>query len=179
VLLAVGVLGVVAFFLPYVKLSVAGESKTYSALGVMTAKDLDDEFKKAKDAIAEDAASRTDDAESKESVATLSKNLEDAFDLAKGLVIVVFAPALAFLIIGGVGAARGKLERLGGGLALGVGLIGAAVNGVILAAFQSSKIKADGGGAEIGQFLLLAVCIMGMLLGVLTVLKPDRGGRFG
>ena len=145
----------------------------------MTAKDLSEEFKKAKDAIAEDASERTEDADSKEKVAKLSKDLEDAFDLVKGLVIVVFAPALIFLVIGGVGAVRGKLERVGGGLAMASGLIGAAVNGIFLAAWSSAEVKKHGGGAEVGQYILLIACIMGMLLGLLTVIKPDRGGRFG
>jgi hypothetical protein len=180
VILAAGLIGVISFFLPYVHLTVDGKTASYSALKMLTGKNpAEEQFKKAKDAIEQDAVERAKDDATADQLRGYSKNIEKAFDLVKGVLVVAFAPAVLFLIIAGVGIARGKLDRIGGAGVMVLGLIGAGVNALFLAAWASDTVKREGGGAEIGQYLLLTTCAIGFVCGLLTVIKPDRGGRFG
>jgi hypothetical protein len=179
-IIAAGVLGLVALFLPYVSLTVDGKSAGYTPIELLTGDNpAEEQFKNAKKALEDDMASRAQDDATADSVRGYSKQVEDAFDFVKGIVAIAFVPALLFLVIGVVGAIRGKLDRLGGAGVMVLGIIGGAVNAILLAAFTSAKVKESGGGAEVGQYILLTVCIIGFVLGLLTVIKPDRGGRFG
>ena len=92
--------------------------------------------------------------------------------------IVVFVPMLAFLAIGVIGMVRGKLERIGGGIALALGLIATGVNFVLLAAWSTDEAKAAGLTADVAQYIIVAASLVGFVGGLLAVIKPDRGGRF-
>lgn len=177
VILAAGVLGLLSFFLPYASVDLGEKSLSFSAMDVMSGVELAeqgvDEAKKAlEDSAAELGAQGAE-------VRANMKEIEDVLDTVKAVIIGCFAPALIFALIGGVGAARGKLGRLGGVGALLLGLIGMGVNGLFLFAWGTPEVKAAGGSAGIGQYLLLVSCTIGFVGGLLTVIKPDEGGRFG
>jgi hypothetical protein len=176
VILTAGVLGVVSFFLPYAVIDVGKDSLSFSALDVFRGVELASEgVSEAKKALETSAA----EYQGGEEVRRNLKDIEGALDLVKGIIAVVFIPLVAFVLIGVIGAARGRLERVGGILALLLGLIGMGVNGLFLAAWGTAEVKAAGGSAGIAQYLLMIACTIGFVGGLLTVIRPDRGGRFG
>lgn len=175
VILGAGILGILSFFLPYAKIDAGSDSLSFNALDVMRGVDLAEtgvsEAKKAVEASAnvdERASLRSD-----------LREVEEALDLVKGIMIVVFLPFLAFALIGVIGAVRGRLGRVGGTFALLLGLVAMGINGVFLAAWGSAEVKAAGGNAGFAQYLLFIASVIGFLGGLLTLIKPDRGGRFG
>lgn len=178
VILGAGLLGLLAFFLPYAKID-SGELKlSFSAMDVMKGVELAEQGVSAAKKELESAADNIENPQDRAEVKGNLKSIDDALDVVKGIILILFAPAFLFVVIGGVGAARGKLERVGGVGALVLGLIGMAANGIFLAAWGTTEVKASGGSAGIAQYLLLFSCTVGFVCGLLTVIKPDRGGRF-
>jgi len=175
VILGFGVLGLIAFFLPYAKIN----GTSFSAMQIMGGVSLAQDALSAAKAKSEAMPVEGMDEEVQAQVDTSFKELDETLDTIKGLMIVLFSPALLMALIGGIGAARGKLERLGGGGVMAVGLIGLGLNGLFLAAWGSTEVKAEGGDAAIAQYLLVLSCTAGFVLGLLTLIKPDRGGKFG
>ena len=173
VILGFGLLGVISFFLPYAK--IGGES--ISAMDAMKGADA---LGKAADAATDSVVDS--DALNEDQKSEAKKNLSEVgevLDTIKGIIIIMFAPAFLMALIGGIGAARGKLERLGGAGVMILGFIGLAINGIFLAAWGSAEVKEAGGDAAIAQYLLTMTCAAGFVLGLLTQIKPDRGGKFG
>src|SRR5262245_42002949 len=113
VILAAGVIGIVAFFLPYFSLKLDdGSTIKPSGMQVMTGLEVAKKGAEELEKNVEDNAEQM----SEEGHKNLKNGLgaaKDLIDLIKAIIIVMFAPALALLITGAVGAARGKLERLG------------------------------------------------------------------
>jgi hypothetical protein len=175
VLLGAGILGVIAFFLPYCKISDASFSAFAVVKGIQAEQDVKNEVHNAADDIQQNAEDATD----RQAGAQLDNDVQKLIDRIKVALLIFFAPAFLFALIGGVGAARGKLERLGGVGALIFGFLGLAVNGLFLAAWSSADVKNAGGAPGVGQYFLLISCTVGFVTGLLTVIKPDRGGRFG
>src|SRR5688572_15328063 len=104
--------------------------------------------------------------------------IDEALDAIKIFLVVLFAWPVLLLVVGGVGVLRGKLERLGGTVALVVGLIGTGLCMLILAAWGSQEVKSSGGSSGIAVYTMLLANITGFVCGLLTLIKPDRGGRF-
>jgi len=177
VILGAGVLAVLAFFLPYAKVTESGSEKTYSAFDIVRGNTTaEDEVRAASQKIDEQAV---DSELGRRAADDLKSDVQKTMDRVKGVLLVLFAPAFLMLVIGGVGAGRGKLERLGGIGALVLGLLGMGANGLFLAAWGSSEVHDAGGGAAIAQYLLMIACTIGFVCGLLVTIKPDRGGRFG
>lgn len=175
VILGAGLLGVLSFFLPYAKIDMGSDSLSFNALDVMRGVDLAEsgvsEAKKAVEASAE-LDQRTE-------LRSDLREVEDALDMVKGVIIVVFLPFLIFVVIGIVGAIRGKLGRVGGTFALLLGLVAMGINALFLAAWGSAEVKAAGGNAGFAQYILFVASVTAFIGGLLTLIKPDRGGRFG
>lgn len=181
VILGAGLLGLLSFFLPYAKVQnkELNVDVSFSAMDVMSGVEVAEKGVGAARKELEAHADEIDDAKTKAEVKGNLKSFDDALDVVKGIILVLFAPAFLFVVIGGVGAARGKLGRLGGSGVMIVGLIGLAANGLMVAAFGTEGVKQNGGDAGIAQYLLVISCTIGFVCGLLTVIKPDEGGRFG
>lgn len=174
VILGFGILGVISFFLPYCKIGGA----SYSALNVFQGVSaVESAVGAARKEVADSTTEGLDD-EARASVNTNLNEIDEVLDTVKGFMIIFFAPAFLMAIIGGVAAARGKLERLGGAGVMILGFLGLAINGIFLAAWGTAEVKAAGGDAGVAQYLLVMTCVAGFVLGLLTLIKPDRGGKF-
>jgi hypothetical protein len=178
VILGAGLLGLLAFFLPYAKIESGDLKLSFSAMDVMKGVELAEAGVGAARKELEAAAEDIENVETKAEVQGNLKSIDDALDVVKGIILILFAPCFLFVVIAGVGAGRGKLERLGGVGVLILGLIGMAANGQFLAAWGTPEVKAAGGSAGIAQYLLMISCTVGFVGGLLTIIKPDRGGRF-
>ncbi len=175
VILGFGVLGLISIFLPYAKVG----STSFSAWDIMQGVTLAEDALDAAQAKSESLPLEGMDDESQAKVDQTFKEIDEALDTIKGIMIVLFAPTILFVVIGGIGAARGKLERVGGAGVMVLGLIGLALNSLFLMAWGSAEVKAEGGDAGIAQYLLVMSCVAGFVCGLLTLIKPDRGGKFG
>ena len=157
-ILVAGVLGLISFFLPALKGDGGGGSVSLSAMQIV----------KGVDEIAtqvHDTAEATDNAEVKQ----VSSGVSEIANQIKGFILIMYAPFLVFLAIGGVGVAKKKLDRLGGTGALLFGLVTSALSGLVVAAIG------DKGGAGMGVYLALVAGLVGMVSGLLVLIKPDRG----
>jgi hypothetical protein len=171
VILAAGLLGLISFFLPLLNVDKDDVHVKISSFDVVKGLQLAEEFKSK---VEKDVATLDETGEGK----AFMNEIDDALAAVKIFVLILFAPSLLLVAIGGVGAARGKLERLGGVGALFVGLIGMAISGLVLAAWGSAEVKESGGSSGIAVYLMFIASIAGFLGGLLTLIKPDRGGRF-
>ncbi|MCA9675273.1 MAG: hypothetical protein H6709_04950 [Kofleriaceae bacterium] len=173
VILGAGLLGLLSFFLPLVKGTINGETLSFSAGDVMKGVDLAQQgVKQVKDSVTDDISEVAPDA--KQSL----KDLDDALDTIKGIVILFFAPSFFLFVIGGVGALRKKLGRLGGVGALLIGALGAAMSGFVIAVLSDPGVKEVGFGPGLALYLLMVGDVAAVVCGLLTLIKPDRGGKF-
>src|SRR4051812_7614885 len=127
VILGFSVLGLISFFLPYAKIS--GHE--------LSAKDIFSGASGIQDSM-HAATDETMEGMDEELAAATHKNVSEidkTLDTVKGFMIMFFAPCLIMGAIAGFGAARGKLERIGGAGVMVVGLIGLGLNGLFLAAW--------------------------------------------
>ncbi len=176
VILGAGLLGLISFFLPLAK----HESTSYSAFGVIQGVDAaKSEANKIADQVQDNLAANADGTRAQDDVEKLRNDFNEGLDAAKTLVYILLVAPVALALIGGVGVARKKLGRLGGTGALLIGLLGTALSGLVLAAFTSAEFKSDGGSAGIACYTMFIGNITGMICGLLTLIKPDIGGKFG
>lgn len=158
IVLAGGILGILAFFLPLVTVQHGGKQLSVSS------------FQLVKGLEAAQSAIRSDDvkaaAMSSESRAAL-KGADSDIGAIKTLVFAVFAPALLLVVIGAVAVKRKKFGRLGGFGALLLGLIGFAIGMLLKSAGE--------GDAGIGVTMLILTGVAGLIGGLLALIKPDRG----
>lgn len=171
VILGAGILGLVAFFLPYFTMKLGGETISPSAMQVMQGIEA---AEKGADALQNEIDSTAEMSGFTGEVG----QVRDVLDLLKGIIALMFLPALVLVIIGGIGAGRKKLERVGGVLALIVGIIGLGTNGLAMAGLSAPEVEKEGMSPGIALYIMLFVCTIGFVCGLLTLIKPDRGGRF-
>jgi hypothetical protein len=155
--LAGGILGILAFFLPMVTVERDGGKVSASAFQIV----------KGLDAV----KSKLDKTEVKMSAAAygstaeLSRAKSDLSDI-KGIVMAIFAPALLLAAIGGAGLARKKFGRVAGGFSLVFGLVGLGIGALLKSAAE--------GDAGVGLTLLLVMGVLGTIGGILALAKPER-----
>ncbi|HLL24296.1 MAG TPA: hypothetical protein VK427_19330 [Kofleriaceae bacterium] len=157
VVLAGGILGIVAFFLPMVSVTREGQTATVSAFQVVkgleaVSTELD------KDQVAVHAASVGE-------TASLSE-AKDGIGSIKGIVMAVFAPALLLAAIGGAGLARKKFGRVAGTFSLLLGVAGLGIGVVLQGAAE--------GDSGIGLTMLLLTGVAGIVGGLMALVKPER-----
>lgn len=168
IVLVGGIVGLIAFFLPAIKVTHQGQTVGVSAMQMVAGLDL------AKDAVdkakAPDVAG-ADGGELKKVKADASSEISKV----KGIVMGLFAPALLLVIIGGVGAMRRRFGRGLGSLSLLLGLISLAIGALIMSA------ASEGGdtSAGIAITMLVVTGIAGALGGLMALIKPDRGMATG
>ena len=167
VIVAGAVIALLSFFLPLASAHVLPQGGMKGIDFSLSPMDIVKGLSKLDDVVSGDAKNQTSE-QAKKTV----HDLEDSISSIKGLIALLYAPALLLLVIGGVGAARKKLGRLGGLGALFFGGLAGGIGALFLAA-------AGGAGAEIkpglGTYLMLAGGLIGALAGLVTLVKPDRG----
>ncbi len=165
VVLLGGVLGVIAFFLPLIAVQKSGLTGKLSAYRIVAG------VTKASQVVKE--ASAMSEGENKENLEEANKALADI----KGVVIGMYVPVWLLLLIGGIGVARGKFQRLGGTFSLLIGLIGLGVASLLLSAAQSKDVTSatQESVAGVGMYVMFLAAAMGTIGGLITLVKPDRG----
>lgn len=160
IVLAAGVIGLIAFFLPLIAVQKSGIEGKLSAFQIV--KGIDSAQDVVKDAPAGTVQDRT-----------AVRDANSALGAIKGVVLAIFAPALLLVIFGGVGAAK---KRFGRGLAIPSMIFG--LLGLLIWAVLNAAASEGGGGGEsvagIGMHLLLFTGLGGALGGLIATIKPDR-----
>jgi len=179
VILVAGLIGVAAFVLPLASYdksleTTSGTQKVELSLSGLTVVGGTDAAEQLKGKVQGDIETLDTTGDVKK----FMSSLDDLLTALKLAVIGIFVPALVLLLVGGVGVARGKLERLGGVFAFVAGILGSAIGIVILGALADPKVKAGGGVAGPAAYLVVVSGIVGLVGGLLTLIKPDSGGRF-
>lgn len=157
VVLAGGILGILAFFLPMVSVTRQGHTATVSAFQVV----------KGLDAV--ETALDKDEVKMKAAAYGGTSSLNEAKDdigAIKGIVMAFFAPALLLALLGGAGVARKKFGRVAGTFALLFGLVGLGIGALLKSAAE--------GDSGIGLTLLLITGLTGVVGGIMALVKPER-----
>lgn len=158
IVLVGGILGIVAFFLPLVSVERNGKSASVSAFQVVKGLDaVQNELEKDNVRVSAAAYGGT---------AALNE-ANDGLENAKGIVLGMFAPALLLAAIGGAGVGRKKFGRVAGSFTLLFGLLALGIG-----ALAKSAAGAESG---IGITLMLLAGVAGVVGGLITLVKPDRG----
>ncbi len=160
IVLAGGILGILAFFLPLVSVQRENVHGTVSAFQLM--KGLDTAGDAVDKADAQVDLASVDGATSHAAAGEAKKDI----GALKGIVMAIFAPALLLALIGGLGVAKKRFGRGSGALALVLGLVGLGI-----ATILKSAAEGDGG---IGLTLLLVTGVSGVVGGLLALVKPER-----
>ncbi len=153
IVLAGGILGILAFFLPLVSVDRGGAKASVSAFQVI--KGLDQVEVAVEDGAARGAYSVETSASAKKDIGAL-----------KGIVMAIFAPALLLSLLGAAGVARKRFGRVAGTFSLLAGLVGLGIASIL-----KSAAEGDGG---IGLTLLLVTGIAGVIGGLIALVKPER-----
>ena len=157
IVLVGGILGILAFFLPLVSVERGGAKASVSAYQVIKGLDqVEVEVDKA-------TAGATRGSFEMETASSAKKDI----GAMKGIVMAIFAPALLLALIGGLGVKRKKFGRVAGTFSLLAGLVGLGI-----AMILKSAAEGDGG---IGLTLLLLTGVAGVVGGLITLVKPERG----
>jgi len=154
--LAAGFAVLISWFLPYATIREGGVYVHVSAFQVIKGIDSTSEVSNV------DMGPEADRAMSSQA----------ADNTAKGAVALIFAPPLLLLALGGLAVKRKKFGRLGG---LGALLLGgwATAFGAALVSVTQDAGEATGVGA--GGYAYLIGGVIGLLSGLLILIKPDRG----
>lgn len=167
IVLAGGILGILAFFLPLVSVQRDNFHGTVSAFqlvkGLDTASDAVDKADAQADTQVNVASFGGEDvAASHAAAGEVKKDL----GALKAIVLAIFAPALLLALIGGLGVKRKRFGRGAGALSLVLGLVGLGIAMILKSAAE--------GDAGIGLTLLLVTGVSGVVGGMLALIKPQR-----
>jgi hypothetical protein len=170
VVLAGGIIGLLAFFLPLVAVKDSGVTGALSAYRIVKGIDTAEQVVAAADTAAVDAYGKS------ESFQASKAEANAALGEVKMVVLAVFAPALLLALIGGVAVMRKKFGRLGGVGALLFGGIGLGIWAILNSA--ANEVAASGNTGDVkgmGMHLLMITGLCGLVAGIITLVKPDRG----
>ena len=170
VLLA-GIAGCVGFFLPLRSYttpdgSVTAQASAYQVVtGLGDAKELFDQARKL--------------GMSKADAERLTKTVNTAMESYRAVMIAMFMPSALLVLIGLVGAVRGKTGRFAGLLALLCGVASAGAFVLILMLVgdldiheRTVSVKLGGSGGT-GMYCLLGAGVLAMFAGLGAMLRPD------
>ena len=187
IVLVGAVLGLVGFFLPLLKATAEGKEISVSSFQVMTGVQVaQGAVDQVKDEVRSDVAKAGETGAAER--AQVKKGLDEVDEMLsriKIFVLVLFAPTVLLLLIGGIATVRKKFGRGGGILAFLVGGLGTGMWALVNAAIGEVSKEPGGGGvaAGIGLWMLLVVGLAGVIGGILVLVKPDDGlrgaGKFG
>ena len=163
--LAAGLIGIVAFFQPLVTVESPRLTTSLSSLDVVRGIDL---ARQVRDRIDPD---QVDDAKAR----LVYDNFDEAVAAVRVALVVLYLPTVMLTLIGLSGVARGRLGRVGGGFALAFGMIGAGIAALVLVALSNQRVENVGGASGVAVYLMLAVGGGGFVGGLVTLLSHDRG----
>ena len=161
VVLASGIIGLIAFFLPLIAVEKSGVEGKLSAFQIVKGIDA------VQDIVKE--APKTGTAEEKEIVT----DANDALDEVKGIVLAIFGPAALLALLGVIATVR---KRFGRGMAIPtflIGLIGLGIWALLNAAAE--EVGGDESVKGIAMHLLMITGLGGTFAGLVGTIKPDRG----
>ena len=168
--LAGGLVGLLAFFLPLVAVKHSGVTGALSAYRIV--KGIDN----AEQVIANADTGSVGGATDPEAARVSKAEANQALGEVKGVVLAIFAPALLLALIGGVAVLRKKFGRLGGVGALLFGGIGLGIWALLNSA--ANEVAASGNTGDVkgvGMYLLMVTGLCGLVGGILALARPDRG----
>jgi hypothetical protein len=158
VILAGGILGILAFFLPMVTVQKDGAKASLSAFQIVKGVDaIKIELEKEQREVRASMASIDD---------PYAAEAKKGLDQMKGIVMAFFAPAFWLVVIGGIGLARKQFGRVAGTFSLLLGLAGLGIGALLKAAAE--------GDAGIALTLLLFTGLAGVVGGIMALAKPER-----
>jgi hypothetical protein len=164
IVLVGGVLGLIGFFLPFVKAGTPGGKGEVGVSGFQFVRGIGDISKMIPE---EDLKGI-----GHEELARAEKVFNDTLQTASGYVLMFYIPAALVLLLGAICVARGKMGRFAGLLAL---LVGGASAGVwALFNMVANEDKAGNVSLGMGLHLILVAGICGMVAGLGCLVKPDN-----
>ena len=155
IVLAGGILGILAFFLPMVTVQRQDFTGSVSAFQIM----------KGLDAVSV-ATSTTEVSVALADAGSSAQSAKEALDGMKAIVMAIFVPALMLVLIGGLGVYRKKFGRVAGTFSLLFGLLGLGIGSLLKSAAE--------GDSGIGLTLLLVTGVAGVVGGLIALVKPER-----
>ncbi len=159
-----GIAGIVGFFQPFARGRVERADLETSFTAYQLARGV-----KAKDIVPElEKVGRTRaDAERD------AKALEEGLPKVGPLAIAIYAPAVLLALFGAIAVVRGRIGRLGGLVALLLGVTSAGLWAILYMASRESHDATITLG--LGANLLLVAGLAGVLAGLGALVAPDRG----
>lgn len=155
IVLAGGIIGILAFFLPMVTVEQGNVSSSVSAFQIVKGLDT--------------ASVAVGSQEVSVAIADAGGDAGAAKDMLDGMktfVLAMFVPALMLLVIGGLGVMRKQFGRVAGTFSLLFGLAGLGIGALLKSAAE--------GDSGIGLTLMLLTGVAGIVGGLITLVKPER-----
>ena len=185
IVLAGGIIGLLGFFLPFMRVKVGGGSGDVGLSGFAMVRGLPE----ARELLADEIAKMPE-----EQVKKAAAEFEDTAKKAGGLIMLFYIPTALVLLIGAINAARGKMGRLAGFLALltgGAAILVWVLFQQVMSADVAAQVHATTGDptgkavAEaivdnvsvtmgLGLHLILVSGLLGAVAGLGCLVKPDR-----
>lgn len=165
--LAGGLMGLVAFFLPLFSVAAGGKSFTVSAFQAVRGVEA------VKAHIESEAGEKVQaDPEAQRAMS----DLDDVLTKVKSYLYIMYAPAALLVLLGLIGVVKQKFGRGFAILSLLLGLVALGFWALLyFAAGEAKKEQAEAAfGLGLGVHLLLGTGILGFLGGAINTVKPDR-----
>jgi len=167
--LVAGLMGLIAFFLPFLSAESQGKSASISAFQAVKGIDT------ALDATEQAAAAGNATAETK----SASSEIAEVVNKVKAFLYAMYAPALLLFLFGIIGVVKKKFGRGLAVLSLLLGLVALGFWALLFMAAGEANKDATGSDVKValglGVHLLLGTGILGFLGGIINTVKPDRG----
>jgi hypothetical protein len=157
-----GVIGIAAFFVPFIVVSGGGQQESFTAISIVQG--IDSAEQVVASAEVAPLLSPADRADALDSLRDF-----------KGVLIGVFVPSLVLALFGAIGTLRGRFGR---GFGIGSVLFGGAALAVwlglrmLLERGTTAHVTVTGG---VAMHLLLASGLLGLIGGLIATFTPDRG----
>jgi hypothetical protein len=148
-----GVLGVLAFFVPLAKVQAQKTEISFSAYDLFTGLD-------SLQAMADKAGSPPE----------AKKGVVETLSEIKGIIVGCFLPGAILAVIGILAVARRRFGRLGGLLAIVLGVLAF----LVFMGLSRGAAEAEDGSAGAAIYLIAASGMLGIAGGSLAVVNPDR-----
>jgi len=171
-LLAGGLVGLIGFFLPFMKVENGATNGAVGLSGMQMVKGISD----ARELLSEEVAKMPEPQMQK-----LVSDMNETLKQAGGLIMMFYIPTALVFLVGLVNTARKKMGRLAGLLGLIAGAAAILVWVLFQQVIHSDETSAAGAAAAttvtmgLGLHLILVSGLLGAIGGLGALVKPDRG----